>query len=146
MAENAAAERIFRTERTIWWGHADMAAIINMPRAFDFAGEVIEEFLRDRLGFTFRQMIQEKGFDLPFVHASCDYSAPLIEGESFDMTLQVGKLGTKSITWIVTAYKKDGEQAFKTTLVNVVLDHATGLSMPIPNAVRVGLTPYLIEG
>ena len=48
-------------------------------------------------------MIQEKGFDLPFVHASCDYSSPLMEGESFDLTLQVGRLGTKSITWIVTA-------------------------------------------
>ena len=138
------AGEVFRTERTIWWGHADMAVMINMPRAFDFAGEVIEEFLRDRLGFTFRQMIQEKGFDLPFVHASCDYSSPLMEGESFDLTLQVGRLGTKSITWIVSAFKKSGEEAFKATLVNVVLNHKTAKSMAIPNSVRAGLTPYLV--
>lgn len=140
------AGQVFRTERTIWWGHADMAVMINMPRAFDFACETIEEFLRDRLGFTFRQMIQEHGFDLPFVHASCDYSSPLMEGESFDLTLQVGKLGTKSITWVVTAFKKDGTQAFKATLVNVVLDHATETSMPIPDKVCADLEHYLIEG
>ena len=139
------AGQIFRTERTLWWGNADMAVMINMPRAFDFACETIEQFLRDRLGFTFRQMIQDHGFDIPFVHASCDYSSPLLEGESFDLTLQVGRLGTKSITWIVTAYKKDGTRAYQAKLVNVTLDHGTDESVPIPPHIRSVLEDYLIE-
>jgi hypothetical protein len=52
--KHAMTHETFRVETRVYWGDTDMATIMNMPRAFDFANAAIEDFYHAILGFGFR--------------------------------------------------------------------------------------------
>jgi acyl-CoA thioesterase FadM len=62
--------KTFRVNRRVYRGDTDMATIMNMPRAFDFANAAIEDFYYAVVRIGFLNIIYERGLGVPYVHAS----------------------------------------------------------------------------
>jgi len=135
--------KTFSINQVVTWSMADLAATMNSPRAFDYALEAIEGFFREVLGLSFRRLVQQHGTGAPVVHASCDYLEPLWEGDEFTLTLDIERLGGKSITWRVVAQRADGTDVFRVKLINVIIDIGTRKPKPIPAEFRSLMQPYL---
>ena len=138
--------KTFRVERRVYWGDTDMVTIMNMPRAFDFANAAIEDFYHAVVGIGFLDIICERGLGVPYVHASCDYTARLHGGERFTLDVAIERLGNSSITWEVVAAKLDGTQAFQVTLVSPVIQAESFTPIRIPDDFRAAMAPYVKAG
>lgn len=138
------ATRTYERTRTVEWGDSDPAALINSPRAFDFAVECIEGFYRDVLGLGrgFVGLLRERGMGAPFVHASCDFRASLRESETVALVLTIERLGESSVTWRIDA-RRDGTPVFEVRMISSYIDLAGGRPVPLPDDFRARMTPYL---
>lgn len=134
--------RTYQRSRTVEWGDSDPAALINSPRAFDFAVECIEGFYRDVLGLGFVDLLRDRAMGAPIVHASCDFRASLRESETVALTLSIERLGGSSVTWRIDALR-DGTLVFEVRMISSFIDLADGRPVPIPDDFRARMTPYL---
>ena len=73
----------------------DVTGVLYFSEQFNFALQTFEAFLKDR-GFAGRIFFPR--LILPVVHAEGDYLAPLICGDALEISFQVAKIGTSSIT------------------------------------------------
>jgi len=135
--------KVFVQHRRLSWGEADPAGTIYAPRAIDIAIQAIEALWVDALGLTFQELHGQHKRGTPWVHTSCEFSAPLRAGERFELRIQLEKIGATSMTWRGEAIRPDGATLFKTKLVSVMIDTTSGESRPIPRQIREALQPYL---
>src|SRR5205809_6898622 len=87
----------FRTQRRVEFSDTDMAGIMHFARFFHYMEQVEHEFLRTR-GLSVIMDWEGRPLGFPRVSAHCDYQIPVLFEEVFDVTLDIKKLGTKSIT------------------------------------------------
>jgi len=104
----------YRTTRRVEFADTDMARIMHFARFFNFMEEVEHEFLRS-LGLSVMMDFDAIHVGFPRVAASCDFFKPLKFEDVVDVTLQIERLGSKSITYAI-AFSKDGVAVARGTL------------------------------
>jgi acyl-CoA thioester hydrolase len=106
---------VHRTSRRAEFSDTDMAGIMHFARFFHYMEQVEHEFLRTR-GLSVIMDWEGRHLGFPRVSAHCDYKSPVRFEEIFDITLELKKLGTKSITYEFH-FNKDGKPVAECTLV-----------------------------
>jgi 4-hydroxybenzoyl-CoA thioesterase len=139
------AIRGITVRRTVTWSESDPAGMMNSPRAFDYAIDAIETIYRKALGITFLGLIERHGLGAPLVHLSCDYTAPLKEGDRFTLIASIERLGTSSITWQVEARRTDRKIAFRARLVSSFVRRSDFRPVPMPPAFRTRFARYVAK-
>lgn len=129
--------------RVVSWSESDPAGMMNSPRAFDYAIDAIEAIYREAVGITFTELITRHGLGAPLVHLSCEYSAPLHEGDRFTVTARIEHLGRSSIVWRVEARRRDRRIAFRAKLVSSFVRRRDFKPVAMPPAFRAGFARYL---
>ena len=112
----------FTARRRILWGDSDPAGVIYTPRVFHYAIETIEEWLISVLGFNWMQLQDNFKLDTPTIKMGCEFMFPLRTGDFVEMELNVKKLGSSSINYIIDGFDKQKRLCFRVDQVSCFVD------------------------
>jgi YbgC/YbaW family acyl-CoA thioester hydrolase len=115
--------------------HTDATGVLFFPVQFQFAMETLEDFFVSK-GFSLKSLFSSSYF-FPVVHAEADYLAPLMVGDDLDITLNVVKMGTSSVTFHYTLQNMStGSMAGRVEVIHVLVDKEKRTSVPLPNFLK----------
>jgi len=134
----------FRYPFRVKFDNVDYARVLYFPRQIDLFIEALEEFSRKKLGVSFRRMLDEEKLSWPTVHIEADYLAPLEYEDQAEVHVFVRRISDKSITFGYEVHRlPDGAITCRGRHVVAMLDLRTGLSLPVPEAYRRLLAPFV---
>ena len=132
----------FSILRRVQFSETDMAGIMHFSNFFKMMEEVEHAFFRS-VGLSVSMQHDGMHVGWPRVSTSCDFFGPVKFEQEVELKLGVTKLGEKSFTYEVD-FLLDGRRMAlgKTTSVCCELrPDGTMRSIPIPDALRIKLTP-----
>jgi 4-hydroxybenzoyl-CoA thioesterase len=131
----------FRREHRICFSECDPAGIVFYPMYFVMFNDLLEAWIDSLLPFGFAGYILDKRWGMPTVRLEADFKAVSRMGDEVVSTLDVVKLGNRSISLALRCEGKAGDlrMAVNQTLVTTSL--VTHEAIPIPEELRVALTP-----
>ena len=119
-------------EIKIRFEHCDPAGIVFYPHYFEFFNQMVEDFFDEQVRVSFQTMHEEWKLGVPLVHIESDFLKASRIGDVLSFSLQLSRIGTKSMDFYITAKMGEEERVKATlTLVCVSLGETLG-SAPIP--------------
>lgn len=119
------------------FNHCDPAGIVFYPRYFEMTNSVTENFFAEVVGRSYAQMTMRDGNGVPTVRIEVDFRAPSRLGDRLDFTLEVVRLGTTSVTFLIAA-RAAGEHRIEARLTLVWVS-PEGRAEPWPADMRARL-------
>ncbi len=126
---------MFTYQRTIFLRETDATGVLYFSEQFKLALETLEAYFSSA-GFKLQEMIKERDFYMPIVHADADFSAPMSVGDRVEIALSLGKIGTSSFTLNTHFKSESGKALGRVTIVHVSVSKATGKPIDIPELVK----------
>ena len=124
--------RLFQRERTIRFSDCDPAAIVFYPQYFVMFNALVEDWVSEHLGISYRQLVVERRIGLPTVRLEVDFQAVSRMGDKVLLSLDVERLGRRSIT-LALRCGGDGDaprMTMRQVLVTTSLDTHTSIDIP----------------
>lgn len=141
-ADVQAGARAYSKEVLVRFSDCDPAGIVFYPKYFEMFNNLIEDWCRDELKFTFNEIVSRRGWGLPTVHLEVDFSAPSSFGETLRAVLALRSLGRSSIGVEMTLRGSDGVLRVKAKSVLVLIDHSTSRAISFPGELRERLVGF----
>ncbi|GLQ04843.1 acyl-CoA thioesterase [Sneathiella chinensis] len=132
----------FLTHQKVMFQHCDPAGIVFYPRYFEMINATVETWFDEGLQAPFSRIHMEQGHAVPTVDIHTRFSAPSRLGDLLEMTLDVVKIGTSSMTLTVTA-RSGLEERFSADLTLVHIAQQDGKPRPWPVAIRQNATSFM---
>ncbi len=124
----------------------DPAGIVFYPNYFLMLNRLIEDWFSEELGVSWGNLHHERKLGVPTVSMTVAFKNVSRLDDVLEWSLQVRKLGTRSLTLCVSASCKGEERlSIETVLVSVDLVAAGVSSRNIPADIRSGMEIYLVE-
>ena len=134
----------FQRTKLVRFGHCDPAGIVFYPRYVEMCHEVFEDWLREGVGVPLDELLGPRRSGIPAVRLEAEFLAPSRHGDALAFHLWVSDIGNSSITLNLSA-----ECAGRTRMVArikvVLMSLDTGRAVPIDDAWRARLAPFVIE-
>ena len=132
----------YRIEERVRWGDVDAARIIFYGayiRFFDFA----ETELFRAVGLPYGVMFDQLDVWLPRAHLECDFRHAAQLDDLLEVSVYVGRIGTKSLRLDFEVRRK-GEEILiaEAHFVLVAVRRQTFETVPVPEELRRRLAPY----
>lgn len=122
---------VHRQAGVIAFGDTDASGWMHFPSVFHYVEAAEHAFLRSRGILVFDRT--QGGW--PRVKVSCDYKRPFLCGDSFEVLLEITRLGASSITWNFQLLNAAGEVAAFGSMTNVRVNYQ-GQPVIIPDEER----------
>ena len=139
------AHKTFTIEERVRWGDVDAARIIFYGayiRFFEFA----ETELFREVGLQYGVMFDELKIWLPRVHLECDFRRAARLDDLLEVSVFVGRFGTKSMRLNFEVRRKPEEELIATAhFVLAAVNQETFETVPIPAELRTRLAAYAAE-
>ena len=136
------AHKKFTIEERVRWGDVDAARIIFYGayiRFFEFA----ETELFREVGLHYGKMFDELGIWLPRVHLECDFHRVAQLDDLLQVSVYVGRFGTKSMRLNFEVRRKGTEELVATAhFVLAAVNQNTFETVPLPSELREKLALY----
>jgi 4-hydroxybenzoyl-CoA thioesterase len=126
----------YTKEVLVRFSDCDPAGIVFYPKYFEMFNNLIEDWCRDELRFSFNEIVTHRGWGLPTVHLEVDFPAPSSFGETLRATLALRSVGRSSIGVDMTLRGPDGAFRVAGKAVLVLTDRATNRAIPFPAELR----------
>jgi 4-hydroxybenzoyl-CoA thioesterase len=136
--------RPFRTQVLVRFEDCDPAGIVFYPRFLVMFNNLVEDWCRDGLGFSFYEIVVQRGWGLPTVHLEVNFIAPSRLGEVLTASLYVRNIGTSSIGADISLSGPDDVERVRGKVVLVLTDRRNHKSFPIPDDLRAKISEFLI--
>lgn len=137
-----ASHKKFTIEERVRWGDVDAARIIfygAYVRFFEFA----ETELFREVGLAYGKMFDELKVWLPRVHLECDFHRAAHLDDLLEVSVYVGRFGTKSMRLDFEVRRKNEAELIATAhFVLAAVKQNTFETVPIPAELRQRLAPY----
>jgi 4-hydroxybenzoyl-CoA thioesterase len=115
----------------------DNAGIVYYPRFFHFFHIAFEEMFAERFGIPYVDVLGKEKIGFPAVHAEVDFKAPLRYGDLAEVTLDVERVGDKSVACRYALVRRpDGTPCASGKVVVATVDMTTFTPMPMPEKYR----------
>jgi 4-hydroxybenzoyl-CoA thioesterase len=124
------------------FGDCDAAGIVFYPRYLEMFNDLVEDWYRDALHFSFTEIVTTREWGLPTVRLEVDFLAPSVFGEYLCATLAVREIGTSSLTLDISFRGPDGPDRVRGKVVLVMIDRRNLKAIPIPDDVRVRILAF----
>jgi len=123
---------IFQRERMIRFSDCDPAGIVFYPQYFVMLNGLIEDWVSEGLGVGYHQLIGQRRTGLPTVRLEADFRGISRMGDRVVLSLQVERLGGRSLTLALRCTGADGEprMAMRQVLVTTSLDTHKAIDIP----------------
>jgi acyl-CoA thioester hydrolase len=132
----------YTIEERVRWGDVDAARIIFYGayiRFFEFA----ETELFRAVGLPYGHMFDELDVWLPRAHLECDFRRAAELDDLLEVSVYVGRIGTKSLRLNFEVRRKGEEPIFaEAHFVLVAVRRDTFETVPVPDELRRRLAPY----
>ena len=136
--------RPFQTRVLVRFADCDPAGIVFYPRFLVMFNNLVEDWCRDGLGFSFDEIVVQRGWGLPTVHLEVNFNAPSRLGEVLTANLWVRNIGTSSIGADISLVGPDQVDRVRGKVVLVLTDRRNHKSFPIPDDLRRKISEFLI--
>jgi len=133
------SEPAYRAEILVRFADCDPAGIVFYPRYMAMLNNLVEDWCREVLDFSFPELITERGWGLPTVHLDVDFPAASRLGEVLSAALFVRAVGKSSLHLTIHLAGPDGTDRVRADLVLVLTDRDLGRSRPLPDELRARL-------
>lgn len=131
----------FHTKKTLTFRESDPAGIMFFGNIFAFAHDAFEEFIV-AAGYTYKEWFEPQDIIIPIRHTEANYFAPFFPGQTYEISVTVGKIGQSSFQMNYTFSQAHKKHAV-VTMVHAVADKKSMQKAPIPNLIKSRLMPYL---
>lgn len=124
--------RSFQRAHRIHFSECDPAGIVFYPQYFILFNDLLEGWVDAITPLGFADMVLDKRFGLPTVHLEAEFFAISRMGDDVTLSLQVERLGTKSLTLRLDCIAADGEKRMtvKQTIVTTSLETHQAIEIP----------------
>jgi 4-hydroxybenzoyl-CoA thioesterase len=127
----------YRAQLKVRFADIDHAGIVYYPRFLHYFHVAMEEFFEEALGIDYPEVLERHRFGLPTVHLETDFHRPLRYGDRIEVEVEVERVGTTSVAWRYTVYRKgDPQPVAEGRTVTVGLDLDEFAKRPIPDFLR----------
>lgn len=128
----------------IEFNHCDPAGIVFYPRYFEMTNHICENFFREVVGRPYAAMMAEKA-GVPTVRIETDFRAPSRLGDVLEVTLEVLRLGSSSLTVEIVAACA-GQHRLTATATLVWAQEVAGVfgAQPWPGEMRAKLQDFMV--
>ena len=134
--------RKFTIEERVRWGDVDAARIIFYGAYIRFF-EYAETELFRAVGLQYGVMFDELKIWLPRVHLECDFKRAARLDDLLEVSVFVGRFGTKSMRLDFEVRRQGEEEMIATAhFVLAAVNQDTFETVPIPAELRERLAPY----
>ena len=132
----------FTIEERVRWGDVDAARIIFYGAYIHFFEFAETELFRE-VGLHYGTMFDELKIWLPRVHLECDFRRAATLDDLLEVSVYVGRFGTKSMRLNFEVRRKGSEELIATAhFVLAAVNQETFETVPIPSELREKLAPY----
>ena len=132
----------FTIEERVRWGDVDAARIIFYGAYIHFFEFAETELFRE-VGLDYGAMFDELKIWLPRVHLECDFHQVARLDDLLEVSVYVGRFGTKSMRLNFEVRRKGSEELVATAhFVLAAVNQDTFETVPIPSELREKLAPY----
>jgi 4-hydroxybenzoyl-CoA thioesterase len=130
----------FRVERTIRFSDCDPAGIVFYPQYFVMFNGLMEDWVDGPLGIGFADLVARRRIGLPTVRLEADFAAVSRFGDAVVLSLEVERLGGKSITLALRCEAAGtGELRMAVRQVVVTTSLADHRAIAIPDDLRAAI-------
>ncbi|RVU39461.1 acyl-CoA thioesterase [Hwanghaeella grinnelliae] len=140
---------VYKTPITVLFRHCDVAGIVFYPRYVEMVNDVIERWLDEALGCSFKQMHLELNAGIPTVKLEVEYLAPASLGDVLEFQLTLRDLGKSSFkTRIIAMHGETKVMEVRSTLVwvksgNAFKGEGAMKAQPLPADIRGNMEKFL---
>ena len=132
----------FTIEERVRWGDVDAARIIFYGAYIRFFEYAETELFRE-VGLQYGVMFDELNIWLPRVHLECDFKRAARLDDLLEVSVFVGRFGTKSMKLNFEVRRKGEDELIATAhFVLAAVKQDTFETVPIPTELRERLAPY----
>jgi len=132
----------FTIEERVRWGDVDAARIIFYGAYIHFFEFAETELFRE-VGLHYGVMFDELKIWLPRVHLECDFHRVARLDDLLEVSVYVGRFGTKSMRLNFEVRRQGSEEMIATAhFVLAAINQNTFETVPIPSELREKLSPY----
>ena len=132
----------FTIEERVRWGDVDAARIIFYGAYIHFFEFAETELFRE-VGLAYGKMFDELKIWLPRVHLECDFLHAARLDDLLEVSVYVGRFGTKSMKLNFEVRRKNEDELIATAhFVLAAVDQETFETVPIPAEMRERLAAY----
>ena len=132
----------FTIEERVRWGDVDAARIIFYGAYIHFFEFAETELFRE-VGLDYGSMFDELKIWLPRVHLECDFRRVASLDDLLEVSVYVGRFGTKSMRLNFEVRRKNEPEMIATAhFVLAAVNQDTFETVPIPAELRERLAPY----
>jgi acyl-CoA thioester hydrolase len=132
----------FRIEDRVRWGDVDAARIIFYGAYIRFF-EIAETELFRAVGLPYGDVFDELDVWLPRAHLECDFRRAAQLDDLLEVSVFVGRVGTKSLRLNFEVRRKGVEEIVaEAHFVLVAVRRGTFESVPVPEELKRRLAPY----
>src|SRR5262245_36812401 len=125
----------FRTSISVQFRQADSAGIMFFANVFGLAHDVYEKFI-PHLGIEWHQWFEHTDWAVPVRHAEADYLRPLLPNETYEVDVQIERLGKSSFT-LKFAFSRNESLYCTVTTAHTFYNKKLRSKMSIPSAIRL---------
>lgn len=140
--EQIIGQRPLVIRRRVKWGDCDPAGVVYTPVFSEYAISAAELFYGSLFDTTPQRAKREQGFGTPSRALSFDFRRSLRPDDSFDMTVTVSGIHSRTYVLDITGRTPEGEVIFIATLTPVCVARDERRSIEIPAAFRAALEQY----
>lgn len=133
----------FFVSHVVRWGDCDPARIVYTPRILEYALEALEAFVDQVLGYSWANIIGDRGLSTPMVDAHIAFKKAMRPGDLVITKVRIDKISGSTITYGFAGENRDGETLYEATIVNVFVDDTRYKAVPIPDDIRQRATDYM---
>ncbi|WP_028226490.1 acyl-CoA thioesterase [Paraburkholderia ferrariae] len=132
-------DHMFERKHKIQFSECDPAGIVFYPQYFVLFNDLIESWIDELLPEGYHSVIAARRVGMPTVHLDVDFKAISKMGEVVSLSLDVERVGRKSLTlgWACTGEDGVVRMAARQTIVTTSLD--THESIAIPEDLRAAI-------
>lgn len=113
----------------------DAAGILFFSNQFKIVHDAYETLLEE-IGFGFAELLKNRSFFLPIVHAEADFKKPLFVGDVIEIQITVENVGNTSFTFAYKLLNAKQELVGTARTVHVTIDKKTHQKIPLPAEMR----------
>jgi len=135
----------FEQPHRIRFSECDPAGIVFYPQYFVLFNDLLEAWIDALLPIRFAGYITRRRFGLPTVRLEAEFKAISRMGDDVVLSLQVARLGGKSLTLELRCVGVDGIERMAVTQTVVTTSLETHQAVSIPDELRDALTASRLD-
>ncbi|MEO8060820.1 MAG: thioesterase family protein [Burkholderiales bacterium] len=135
----------FEHPHRIRFSECDPAGIVFYPQYFVLFNDLLEAWIDELLPIGFAGFIKRRRFGLPTVRLEAEFKAISRMGDDVVLSLQVVRLGGKSLTLELRCVGVDGSERMTVTQTVVTTSLETHQAVQIPDELRDALTASRLD-